>query len=378
VRPYALAAGIYLGSRLLVLLAVQFAATYVPLAYPDFWRAGPTWYDHLLRWDSEWYAGIARDGYHFTTSYGPEFQAVVFYPFYPFTARFAAALFGIGLPEALLLVANAAGFIAVLLLFKLVREVRDERAALLTVACLSFFPPSMFLTAGYTEPLALLFIVSFFLMLRREHYVMAALFAGLAIATRSTGIILTPVLLWELWRRYREDRLRLVGYAVPCALIATSGLWLFMIYLWADFGNPLAFADAQAGFHDGTSLVTRLVSALELKPFAHLRFDDLSPLGFDQWLFLLLIALSVFGWRRLPPSMTFYSLGVLMLPYLTLSGGPAGFASTGRFGLLAFPSFIILADLLQPRVWLAAVVFGFGGALLFMYSALFSQWYWIG
>ena len=54
----------------------------------------------------------------------------------------------------MLLVANLAATAAVLLLFKLIRERHGDRAALVSVALISFFPASIFLSAGYTESLA--------------------------------------------------------------------------------------------------------------------------------------------------------------------------------------------------------------------------------
>jgi Gpi18-like mannosyltransferase len=114
------------------------------------------------------------------------------------------------------------------------------------VALISFFPSSIFLSAGYTESLALLLMVSFFLAVARNRYLAAAMLAGLAVATRSAGIVLLPVLLWELWRG-RSPR-RFLIEAVPLSIVATSGLWLYIIYLGFAFGHPMAFADGQAAF----------------------------------------------------------------------------------------------------------------------------------
>ena len=66
------------------------------------------------------------------------------------------------------------------------------------------FPTSVLLSAGYTEPLELLLVVLFFIVLKQQHYLSAALFAGLAVADRSTGIVLLPVLVWEMWRMRPE------------------------------------------------------------------------------------------------------------------------------------------------------------------------------
>jgi len=88
-RPYVLAVAIYLCSRVVVILAINFAATYLPLLprhsplwLGDVWQSGPRWYDHLLRWDSGWYASIATQGYHYNGN-SDEQQPVGFFPLYP-------------------------------------------------------------------------------------------------------------------------------------------------------------------------------------------------------------------------------------------------------------------------------------------------------
>jgi Mannosyltransferase (PIG-V) len=374
IRPYLQALTIFVGSRLMVGLAVTFGKIYIPPGN-DTWNAGPRWYHRLLRWDSEWYQLIAAQGYAFNGDLG-ERQTVAFYPLYPLLARAVAAVTGLPVVDALLLVANIAGLAAIILLFRLVRSELGDSVALLTVALISFFPASVFLSAGYTEPLTLLWIVGFFLALRRQRFFAAAVLAGLAVATRSSGIVLWPVLLWELWRhrgigQFARD-------VVPLSVLATSGLWLYMLYLGLAFGHPLAFSDAQMAFHEGTTMLTRLIAALTLQPFLKLNLADPSPAGLDQWFFLIALALLVRAWFRLGGAMTLFSAGVLLLPYLTLSGGPAGFTSMARFNLVSIPLFIAAAELGIRAPWLMLTVIGAMGGLLFMNAAVFSQWQWTG
>jgi hypothetical protein len=232
------------------------------------------------------------------------------------------------------------------------------------------------LSAGYTEPLELLFIVSFFLALKRKHYVWAAVFAGLAVADRSTGIVLLPVLLCEMW--LNRDQKPFLPLLLPCILLATSGLWLFMIYLWSSFGDALVFSQGQEAFHQGTSMVTRLGAALKLEPFTRMILNDWNPWGQDSWFTLLFIGLIAVGWFRLQVSWALFATGVFLLPYLTLSGGPAGFVSMGRFSLVSFPLFVVLADLGLRAKWLLVGAMGLFGAALFMNTALFARRIWIG
>ncbi len=372
--PYFWAISIYLCSRLVVALGLVFSQKYLPIDAAT-WSAGPFWYHQLLQWDAEWYFKIATEGYRYNGDPTIQ-QTVVFYPLYPMLARGLAAVTGLTPAHSLLVVANLAGLSAIVALFKLVREEFGDQLALTTIALLSFFPTSVLLSAGYTEPLQLLLIVLFFLVLKEKRYLLAALFAGLAVAERSTGIVLLPVLVWEMWRN-REQK-PFLALLLPCVLLATSGLWLFMIYLWSAFGDPLIFSAGQTAFHTETTMTARIIAALTLQPFTKMILNDWNPWGQDSWFTLLFIVLIVVGWFRLRSSWTLFAAGVLLLPYLTLSGGPAGFVSMGRFNLVSFPLFVMLADLILRTKWLLAGAMGIFGAALFMSTALFARRIWIG
>ncbi len=226
------------------------------------------------------------------------------------------------------------------------------------------------------KSLALFLILCFFLLLKQEQYIFAAVFAGLTFATRSTGIVLLPVIAWELWCKFGSDRRRLFSYALICSIIATSGLWLYMIYLWSAFDSPFAFANDVAAWGAG-GFGHNFISALLLKGFIPLRLP-VGPNKFDVLFFLLFLTLILVHRKWLPSSLFLFALGILMLPYLTLTGGPREFASMTRYILLAFPAFIVMAKLCTNRLWLVPCVTGLFAGLLFMYSAFYAQWYWVG
>ena len=371
---YFAAISIFLCSRAVVALGLVFSQKYLPIA-TDVWSAGPLWYHQLLQWDSEWYFRIATEGYRYNGDPAIP-QTIVFYPLYPMLARGLVVISGLAPSDALLLLSNVAALLAIVVLVKLVREEFGDQVALATTALLSFFPASVVLSAGYTESLELLLTVSFFLVLKRKRYLSAALLAGLAVADRSTGVVLLPVLLWEMW--LNRDQKPFFPALIPCVLVATSGLWLFMIYLWYRFGDPLVFSKGQAGFHLGTTLFARLISALKFEPFTQLILNDWNPWGQGSWFMLLFIVLIVVGWSRLRFSWTMFATGALLLPYLTLSGLVAGFTSMGRFGLVSFPLFVVLADVGLRVKWLFVGLIGISGASLFMNAALFARRIWIG
>jgi Gpi18-like mannosyltransferase len=373
--PYVKALTIYLCSRLLVFLGLVFGERYIALAN-DTWGGGPQWYHRLLRWDSGWYKVIASEGYKYNGDPGLS-QTVVFYPLYPAISRLISEILRIDLIDSMLLASNLAALAAVLLLFKLIRERFDDRIAIATVAMISFFPSSVFLSAGYTESLALLLMVLFFLAVAREQFLAAAVFAGLAAATRSSGTVLFLVLLWEL-RRCRSTR-RFLIEAVPISIIATAGLWLYIIYLGFAFGHPMAFAEGQAAFHENTTLLARLLSAMMLEPFGKINLTDISPAGLDQWFTVIFIALIACSWfSGISRGMTLFAALLLALPYFTLSGGPAGFTSMARFNIVSFPLFASMALLTERWRWTGPAIVGLFGGLLLIYAALFTQGQWIG
>jgi Gpi18-like mannosyltransferase len=379
-RPYAEALAIYVASRFIVLMGVFFSTQFVPQKPGDFWNSTPKWYRFFLRYDSGWYLTIAGTGYSYNGDIMTQ-QSVVFYPLYPLLARGLHYVFGMDLNLAVLLVANLSAVIAIVLLYRLVSLQYDKAVALYTVALISLFPTSFFFSAGYTESLTFLLIVLTFLSINSKRFLLAACCAGLASASRATGVLLLLPLLWELWRNspQRDWRLatRIVGYSV----IATSGLWIFMIWLWKHFGNPLVFAQNQRAW-EVTGQHNSLFKVITLQPFYQHLGDIVHtgpmPNSVDPWIFLIFLGLVIFFHKRVPVSFSLFALGVILLPYLTRTGGELGFQSMSRYLLLAFPVFTIMARLLKKSLWASLTITAIFAAVLFMYSAMFSQWYWIG
>ncbi|MBV9747962.1 MAG: glycosyltransferase family 39 protein, partial [Acetobacteraceae bacterium] len=263
--------------------------------------------------------------------------------------------------------------VAALLLFRLARDVFDDDVALWAVAFLGFYPGSLFLSAGYTEALTLVWILACFLMLQQARFLIAAVFAALALASRSTGIALVPVLLWALWRHVGCDVRRLALHGGAVTAIALSGLAMFMLYQWRAFSDPLAFSHAQAAW-GVPALREQVAAVLTLRPLWHVQVGA-SPSGLNVWVATLVVVAIVAGWNRLPSSMTVFMLGVLLLPILVFAAS-SGFESMVRFELLSFPVFLVLPVVLRCSALRIALLALFSG-LLGLYSALFSQWFWV-
>jgi hypothetical protein len=193
-------------------------------------------------------------------------------------------------------------------------------------------------------------------------------------------VVLVLPLAWEVSRRYWKERERLLIYTPILSVLAMSGLILYVIYLWKVFGRPFAFMSGMRAWQGGRNALSSVIDVLTLKPFYAL--NDLfehgfSPNALGPWWFLLFFILLVLFRKRIPTSHFIYGLSVLLLPYLTISG-LLGFVSFTRYMLLDFAVFVIIATLVGRNSWLATAVVGNFAVMLFIYTAMFAQWYWIG
>src|SRR4029077_7829392 len=114
-----------------------------------------------------------------------------------------------------------------------------EGTALRSVVYIAVFPAALFLGALSTEPLCLVLSVGAFLAAERRRWALAGVAAGLAILTRPTGVMLLPALAVLAWRAVPRGAAFLrLAIALPIAAI-------WPIWLWATFGHPFEFLDAE-------------------------------------------------------------------------------------------------------------------------------------
>ena len=351
-------------SRLVVFIGVELGGLLAPNSGSGHWDAGPFWYDKLLRWDAGLFAGIIRNGY----ANGPDAGGLTTtgsFPLYPLLSYGVKSLLGVDEYVALLLVANAASLATALLLAKLFKDELGKETALLSSALFWFFPSSIFLSAGYSESLFLTLALLSFVLLRAERFVLAAMAAGLSLATRPVGLAMLPALLWDMWRTGRSPKKILVPKMILCGLLALAGLLGFMAFLTLRFGDPFAFLTAQNAWHEPLS--DRLLSLSLLNPFQHVN------LKIGGWFFCF-VALMVWSFWRLRTAVSLYGLGVLLIPYVTVGITD----SADRFVMTCFPAFMCLGILCRKQPLLSVGLIAVFAALLLRNSALFAQWYWIG
>lgn len=296
----------YLGVLALVVAVSSLADHHLSKdpGYPaPFPRFGGDWLlGGLVRFDGGWYLEILENGYTFA---GPDQQsAVAFFPAYPTATWLVAQVVG-NATLALVVVTVVAGLVATVLLHDWVRRRLDERTARVAVAVLVVFPYAWYLFgAAYADALFLASVLAAFVLVDRDHPVLAGLAGALATAGRPVGaavivglaavhaerrgLVVLPRL--DAWRRagtgprwWRPDagadgtrerdpvgqgsgadtsvaatvtevparprlvetNLRRLRPGDAGVLLSVAGLGAWSTYLWVRWGDPFLFATVQ-------------------------------------------------------------------------------------------------------------------------------------
>ncbi len=316
------------------------------------------------RWDTLHYQAIAERGY------GAFDSALFTPPLYPALIQLAANALGGRSLLAGILVSNAACLLGLIVLARLAFfETNDGAAARRSVLYMVSFPAAFFLVAAYAESLFMLAAGLVLLHARREQWLRAGLWAGIAAMTRSTGVLLLLPLAYQVL----VSRRSLAAWA--SLAIASAGALAFPTYVWLALGlppwQPLVVLGQRAGGGfavPGWNLVQaiRQVFAGEFYPADLL---DIAAL-------VIFAGLLVPVWRRLPRIHGVYTLAFMGL-YLVRLPGDQPLLATVRYVLALLPAFIILGSFGQDRRLHRLILYPCWAGLMFM-SGQFAIWGWVG
>src|SRR5437868_2436707 len=233
-----------------------------------------SWY----HWDVISFENIATRGYVYRDN-------AAFFPLYPWLEREVSALLHIHTNVFLggMLITNLAFLAALIVLYRLVEVEFDRATAGRTTLYLAIFPTALFFFAAYNESLFLFFMLFSFYAMRRGSWWLAGLSGGLAALTRSAGLALLLVFLYEFARQVfpalREawrDKRHMQGLKLLSGLLAAPlipmGLGIYAYYLNRRFHDPFAFSHAEAHWHLSLSVpwyspVTAIRAMLTFSPF---------------------------------------------------------------------------------------------------------------
>lgn len=342
------------------------------------------WY----RWDVIRFQQIATQGY-------ASFENTAFFPLFPWLERELAALLHIhtNIFLAGMLISNAAFFGTLTVLFRLVETEFDRETAQRTTLYLAIFPTALFFFAAYNESLFLLFLLISFYALRHRAWWVAGIFGGLATLTRSIGLFMLPIFLYEFvrqvfppfqeaWREKRYKRCTALLSGLLPGLFIPGGLGIYSFYLYSRYSDPLAFSHAEAHWHLGPTFpwyapIVALQAMLHFSPFTFSTTHnviDLTALA----LFVTLLMLCFVGPERFNVSqwsMLLFAILALTVPLLYPGTAYNPLPSMERYVLELFPCFILLARL-GRRPWFHQTYLLLSLPLLTFFTLQFLTGHW--
>jgi hypothetical protein len=310
--------------------------------------------------------------------------------------RSLASVTGLSAETSLLFVSN----VCLALCFLMLAEMARDRAAVppnyarWVLLAFGLYPVTFFLHMPYSEPLFFALTVLAFLGMRGGwSSVTVAVVVGLATAARPVGVALVPPFLLHLWLT-KTSAWGFLGRAMLLMPVCLWGLLAYVAYLWATFGDPLAFVHTQENWHivAKAPLEDRLVSLLALEPFwgyidpespfhwGHHRHGELgifSAAVMDRVAVVAWAFLTWLGWKKrwLTPEEVLLSVCLVGMAYF-LRGYEMAFFSMGRFTSVAFPLYLVAGRLLAAAPLVMSVgLLCIGGFFLAVYTALFASGY---
>ena len=360
--PWGPPIAILVASRALVFLSGRFGSRHIPFdpTATEAMVSAPAWF----RWDAGYYLDIATRGY--VADY-----STAFFPLYPLLGHIVGRASGVPIHWTLLVLANVFFILTVLVLFDLVRREWNDETALVAVAGVSFFPSTVFLSAGYAESLFLLLTLITFRYLYDGKMWSAAFFSGLASASRPLGFLLALSVVVDAILRVRNHSGRTLIRSLLLGLVSVWGLLGYAGYLGLTFGHPLMFASAQ--FHWHSQQVEPIWGHMPWRIAQSVVTSGSWEAMVNGIFFLSFTVLTFMGVRLLPARYTVFSIGVLCLlywraPYIL-------FFSANRHVLSIVPVYLTLAVLLSRRMGYAMAVIGIFAGLSVFWTALYVQGY---
>ena len=346
---------IWLSSRLLIWIVMLCLVPTLPApsggVSPNFgWEV-------FNYWDSGHYHTIATTGYEFSNDGGE--HNVAFFPLFPLMVRGLMNL-GLRFEIAGMLINNLSFLLACYCLYFWVKQSHGTRAAICTVAVLTWIPTSMFTGVIYTEGLYLFLSTAALQAFDCEQYAWTTLWGAMATATRPTGIALIPAFIITAWKQRKPIGAYFAGF------VSATGLILYSLYCAIKFGEPLAFVIAQKGWRDSLGfdweawwkMLVQIVAGTTNWKHGSIQ-DPLHPI-----LFISIIALGYFLWRsRYKWGAEKVGSGIIVLVFLLwlLAGDPLTntMATIGSGYLLWY---------LRQRLSMVAVIYGWCGLGLLLAS----------
>jgi len=291
---------------------------------------------------------------------------------YPLLIHVLGKLIGDNLIAGLI-ISNVAFFVALGYLYALTKkEFGDDSTAFHAIFYTAIFPTAIFFSAVYTESLFLALTVASVYYARRGNFITSGVVGALAALTRVEGVLVALPLLYEVWRGWREGQSTALLRGIIGLSLVPAGLLVYMTFLYALVGDPMAFQKIQVDWNRHLSFPwVSIANTLKLI-VAHPLSSPAAVNHIIELVFTLaFLALMIVSFWVLRPSYSLYFAASLLVPMST-----ASLMSMPRFALVVFPAFMLLALWGRRPVINSAIVSLFL-PLLGLFTVLFADWYWL-
>jgi Gpi18-like mannosyltransferase len=281
------------------------------------------------KFDVGFYKSIAENGYEVRAYTASKQANWGFMPLYPITVGFFLKLIPLSFFNLASILSNIFSFAGVYILFKTLKERLGENKSQFLVAYL-FSAGSFYLSIPYNESLYILLLALVFYFTKKEYFLAASLFTGLAIATRLQSLALLAIPGIAFLQSTKQSWKNKIWKSFIFGAVVAIPLGVFMIYLKQITGNPLAFIQIQSAWENPDPYPFRAFVDLLKLPIS---FSSVA--NFLMWIpfwFLL-----VKNYRKLPINELLFCFGVIII-----STSTHHFYGTYRYALALIPVYTIL------------------------------------
>lgn len=313
------------------------------------------------RWDSFWYLDIAQNGYSFK---GVEkLSNIVFFPLYPLLIRTGTFLTSGNFVLAGWILSIIFLFLALLYLFKLVKEFHPEINPYFPILFLLIFPTAFFLNAIYTESLFLFLSLATFYYGLKKKFLWAGTFGFFAALTRITGILLFIPLIWEYFKSHNFSLARALNLKLLPLFLIPAGTLSFFLYHYLRFNDLFLFLKVEGWWG----------RAFQLNKGHFLLFSNPAIVNFiiDVLFVVFILLVTYFVFKKLR-----ISYGLYMLATIAVMLSTGTLMSIGRYILVLFPIYILVASIKNQYLQQAWIFLSI--LLLALNIILFVNNYWAG
>jgi hypothetical protein len=311
------------------------------------------------RWDAYWYLDIVRNGYYLRTD--NTLSNVAFFPLYPALIKIFGTIFLNNFVLAGWLISVGSLFLACVYFYKFLQKFHPEIDPEMPIILMLIFPTAFFFNIIYTESLFLFLTLATFYRAFKKNFWLAGLFAFFGALTHSNGIFLALPILWKILETYGWKSI-FTSKIIPIftAPVAMAG---FFAYSAFKFHDLFLFFKLESAW--GRSF------RINMDHFQFFSHPAIINFAIDTLFTVLIIAIIFLVWKKLSP---LYAIFMSLTVLSALASGTL--MSIGRYSLVLFPMFILLAGI-KNKTWQMAWIFG---SVLFLALdiILFVNNYWAG